>query len=260
MSENELSLFTYDVEDDFSDMSAEDLILPRLNLMQGMSPDVTEGKALPATITRSDTGEVIVARDSVRDVLFLTWWKEWVEWNPDRSAKNKILRRSTDPMSELALIEKRREKVMDSKGKEAMRVTLGYNVMMLCPDEDPQSWDQLYIMNFMKTAYKVFKRTLNIAKQLRGEIDGQKIRVPLFGASYPLSVTKESDGENTWFIPKIGQPTVLGKEYIEALIPKVQELKMNIEAMKAANSAATEHSESDAADDAQDVDTSAMDV
>lgn len=55
-----------------------DILIPRLLLMQGLSKQVSSGKAALGDILRSTSGEVLAAKTKSLDVIPLTTFKTWV--------------------------------------------------------------------------------------------------------------------------------------------------------------------------------------
>lgn len=235
MTEDQLpALFNYDAAQDFEDMEQEDFLTPRLKVAQSQTPEAQDGTVNNGDIFCAATSEVIVPRNSAKTIIPLAWWKEWLEWNPNRQdKKERIIARSTDVHGDLARACNRRETVINSDGKKVPRVQSTYNVLLLVPEV---SWSDMYMMSFARTHYKVWKRLLNLAKGLKHDPDGQGKRpCPLFGAGYEISTSLEDDGTNRWFEPRFGPPEFLGVEHLREIQPIVEKLRENIEQMKEAN-------------------------
>ena len=255
MTEDQLpATFNYDASQDFEDMDAEDILTPRVKIAQALSPEVMDGIVSSGDIFVTSTSEVIIPRGAKKTCVPLAWWKEYIEWNPDRSdKKNRIISKSTDVNGELANRCRRREKVINSDGKEVAAVQDTYNVMLLFPEI---SWSEMYMMSFSRTSHKVWKRMINLAKSLKHDPDGQGRRpCPLFGAGYELFTQLEEGDGNRWFEPRFGPPEFLGLEHLQAISPIVEKLRENIDHLKAINSAEAEH---DTDSGSSNVDESAM--
>lgn len=61
-----------------TEVSADNLILPRLQLMQGLSELVHEGKAKLGDIVKSSTGEILASKDQALEILPLTCKEYWI--------------------------------------------------------------------------------------------------------------------------------------------------------------------------------------
>jgi len=94
---NNISTELAGVLSDFQNMSisAEDIIMPRLLLMQQMSPQVVEAKAKLGEIVDNLSGEVLAPLDGALEVLPLKVEKQWVEYTQVNSTSKKEWVRTT---------------------------------------------------------------------------------------------------------------------------------------------------------------------
>lgn len=256
MSQDNLpDLYHYDAADDFSDMDASDIITPRLKFLQGLSKQVKKGQGKYGDLFNTQTESVVCPYGEAITVVFMTYWKEWVEWDPQRNSKKPILNRSTDPDGELARLCRQRVKVYNDKGKEVNKVTETYNTILLVPSV---SWDQLFLMSFARTHHKVFKKYLNAASHLKYDPyeKGVKVKCPMFGAAWNLKGVEEGETGEEYIEPEISFDEFVQAEHLEILLPMASELKRQREQYKQMNTA-EQDVEHDEDKEGPNVDTSA---
>jgi len=259
MTEEQLpSTFTYDASADFEDMDDQDTITPRLLLAQALSPIVQDDNAKAGDVFTNQGSQIIIPKGTEKDVVFLAWWKEWIEWNPDRGDKvNRILGRSTDKNSKLALRARRREMVTNSDGKEVPAVQDVYNVVSLVPEI---SYTDPFLISFSRTNFKVWKRFINYARGLKWIPPGknEKEKLPIFAAAYSLSTAQEERDGNRWYEYRIGPAEfITDTNTLNFLAKQATDLRENIEHMKEINSAADSDSNLDDQEKGPSVDASA---
>ncbi len=224
--------------DDFGDMDSNDIIIPRAAIMQGTSPLVQDGVANVAQIWDSTQQRLLIDRDEVGKIIPLVFFKDWIEWNPDRTSDEKILDRSRDPKSKLAERARNFEKVTNSDGKEIVAVTENYNFFCIFPEPFGLEYDAIIetpdLINdcilwfsFNRTAHKLGKLWLNRLRSLKAPdpATGEKAAARMFAAAWDMSSKKREGDGNTWFVPIIGNYTILPVELVVALSNKASELK-----------------------------------
>lgn len=170
----------------FENVRQQDIVLPRIVLMQGLSPAVVEGTLKPGDMINSLTNEVICERDEEIEIIPVYHFVSWIEWG-DRKAGEGMKAMSMDPKSEIAQAAARGEKIMRGD-KEVFRVTEYHNIIVLiCPVLDPPD---LVMIGFCKTSFKVGKKFLGLAR-LRGSY-------PLYAGKYVLTSQNETKNGNTY--------------------------------------------------------------
>ena len=169
-------------------MRDQDVVYPRIVLLQALSPIVRE-KDSPynaGDMINSVTLELICERDTQREFIPILFWPEWIEWGP-RSEGGGVIGMSRDPMSELAQRAKANEK-RDVGGKTVMAVTEYLTFLILLADRPPVTMADAVCLSCAKSNYKHGKRLLNLAR-LRGN-------VPLFAGKYTLSAASEHNARS----------------------------------------------------------------
>jgi len=224
-----LALYNGHTDNDFEDMRASDKIIPRLILLQYGSQPVKDGKFRAGTFINSASEEAVLrpsedGKATTIGIVPLMWWKEWIEWNPDRNADKKILDRSTDPNSALAKRSMAREQVQTKNGPK-FAISEAYTFLILCP-EFTQSWNEPMLFSFARSAWNTGKKFLNRAQLLKN--NGRP--VPLAGAMWELSFQKESKDGDDWVVPVIGAASFLDPDALALTLPLSSEFKAQREA------------------------------
>ena len=160
-----------------------DILVPRLVLLQALSPSVSANKNRAGELINSVTGEVCLEND--KSLIFhpVYHYLEWIKWG-DRDQGGGIQERSLDPKGELAQMAFRREKHQDSQGKDVFTSTEYHNFVALVP---ALSLEQAYIISCSKTNLKKAKKLLGLAKFRGGQ--------PLYAGAYSVSTLLETNAK-----------------------------------------------------------------
>lgn len=202
---NDVSIYgAYSAADDFKDMRQEDIILPRLGLMQFGSKPVKERKANAGDFINTGTGDIMIPADKPQLVVPLVYWLEWIEWNPNRKEDKRILNRSIDPNSDLARMSMQRVQIKNSEGKTVYRVNEAYTFTMLMP-EHFGNYEDMVVYSFQKTGHSVGKQWLNRMRALKNN----GTPVPMAGAAWQLGNKLMSKEGDDWMAPTIGEGSLL---------------------------------------------------
>lgn len=176
----------------FEDDSAEDLIIPRIKVMQALSPEVQDQKATIGTIINSLTLE------NVTDKVFVPVCKfnNNVLWR-DRNDGGGIICRAAD--GKIGIMEDGTQRYCaqcrkcefdnTKKGREAIPTCTKYINFLGFFEDDPTP----IILSFSKTNMAEGKQMYSMAKVARQNI---------WNFGYKLTVTKKSNNANSWFIIK----------------------------------------------------------
>jgi hypothetical protein len=198
--------------------------------MQFTSPAVQDGKFTAGDFVISGEDRVAIKRNATGIIVPIMFWLQWIEWHPDRNApkSQRLIDRSTDPNSKLAVRAGRFEKVKKPDGKEMIAVTEYYNFIIALP-ELTGNFDELFIFGFSKSSHKVGKLWLNRARKLRTP-GGQDI-APIWSNAWELSSFVEQNERNEkYMIPMIGNC----KPVDAAWHPVLSEISAGVKAQKAA--------------------------
>lgn len=178
----------------FENVTARDLLIPRLTILQGLSPQVTKGQ--PEYDDDAKVGDVydVGLGDRFPDgIIFIPvyYQKQWLEWAPRASGKG--LQGIHDSDAILQETEK------DEKGKDVL--DNGNYIVETA---------QLYGMNvtaefrrsfipMASTQLKKARRLLTLATSEKlTRADGSQFTPPIFYRSYGLSTVPESNNEGNW--------------------------------------------------------------
>lgn len=164
-------------EEGLENVSGGDLIIPRLAIMQSMSPKVEEGEQQKGEVINTLSEEVWIALDDEEEFIPIYHFKEWIEWAP-RDSGGGMIDRSTDPGSEVAMAAKRGEK--DDLGKR--RVTEYHNFIVVLRS---QGFKYPCILACAKSNHKHGRKLLGLAKY-RG-------KYPLYAGLYTVQANQEQN-------------------------------------------------------------------
>ncbi len=248
-ADNAVSIFGgYKAEDDYKDMRQQDLILPRIRLIQSQSAEAKPVKlGEPAKnqigdFVDSSTGNLLIGAGKSTKVVFISYWLEQMEWNPDRGSKNKIIRRSANPddaaFKEMASLFERRVKVKGSDGKEKLRITEVFHFLVLLPELDG-GYDKLYLLSLSRTSHKRGREMLNKCRGYKYPGNPEPTS-PLFAAHWNLSADVEvNERKEEYMVPIFpGDAESTHIDWLPRLAELANEARQRRVAMRDANSAA----------------------
>lgn len=249
---NALSIYgSYNKDLDFADMRPQDVIIPRLNLMQYQTKPVKDEKAKAGDFFDSAAGVTAIERGTFGTVIPLLLWLEWIEWNPKRGTDKRILAREVDPNGTLAKMAAKRETVVNSEGKKVQRVSETYTMLVLVPSYF-NNYENMMLLSFARSAYFIGKQWINRMKMLKNKVGDQYVNVPMPCAQWALSSEKKTKDQNDFMVPKIGDATFLDAEtckWTMELAAKAREAKaayQNVSMQTAVDDDAEDHDEADA--------------
>ncbi len=189
----------------FENVKATDLLIPRLTILQGLSPQVTIGKAEYDTNAKvGDVYDVGLQERFPSGVSFIPvhYQKQWLQWAPRASGKGLQGIHETD-----AILKDTHE---DDKGRAIL------------PNGDyVTETAQLYGLNInagyrkcflpmASTQLKKARRLLTLATSEKIErADGTFFTPPLYYRSYNLTTVPESNNEGNWMGWKIERSSAL---------------------------------------------------
>ena len=166
-------------------MRAGDLLIPRLILMQALSPRVVDKDgAESGDMFNSVTNELVLAEGESMLFVPVYHYIEWIKW-ADRESSESILDRSLDPESVLAQSAARQEKRTNLKGQEVWVVTEYHNFVVLVPEMNPRV---PMVISCAKTNHRQGKKLLSLAR-FRG-------KYPLYAGKYSFrsKIAENKDG------------------------------------------------------------------
>ncbi len=172
--------------DDWADrLRAEDIVIPRLTLMQALTPSVQDGPNNAGEIINSASKEIWIGIDEELPFYILLHYNEWIEWG-DRDSNEGIKAQSLDPAGELAQAWAKREKRHTQSGKEVYRVTEYHNFIALFPHH---GMDNPVIIPCCKSNHKHGKKLLGL---MRTRASGR----PQWSGRYSVKCESETNTNN----------------------------------------------------------------
>ena len=207
----------------FEDAKDGDAIIPRLKVIQALSPERVAKEAEEGDILNSLTQESYTPDD--RFIPVKQYYTN-IEWNPDRDADERIFCRSFDGRIGVSSDGETHSCAACTKnqfdntktGKDAQPLCTNYMNFLGFFSGTPMP----VVLSFARTNYNEGKKMLSIAKSLMKSI---------WCYTYSLSAKAISKGKNSWFIlvPKLAEPT---SEEDQQHAKRIFELYAKSEAMK----------------------------
>lgn len=174
----------------FEEMDAADLIIPRLKVIQALSPERIDGIAQEGDILNSLTQEKLNGK---RFIPIKQYYSN-IYWNADRNAEQRMICFAPDgrigegDFGTLACKTCKRNQWDNSKsGKEAQPKCTAYINFLGFVEDDPMP----VIISFARTNYNEGRKMLSIARSLRAS---------MWNFGYTLETKKVTKDRNTWFI------------------------------------------------------------
>lgn len=211
----------------FENVTAADLLIPRLAILQGLSPQVTRGA--PEHDPDAKVGEIYdvgLQQNFGDQITFIPvfYQKQWLEWAPRASGKGLQGIHDTDAILN--------ETEKDEKGRDVLP---NGNYIT----ETAQFYGLNASANFRKcflpmasTQLKKARRLLTLATGERLQrADGSEFVPPLFYRSYSLTTVPESNNEGNWMGWKIERAQALTE--FDGFEQLMQEIKMFRESLAA---------------------------
>lgn len=203
-----------EIVDGLENMRPGDLLVPRLILLQGLSPQVTEGDCKPGQIINSITGDIWIDKDEEVEFIPVYHYLEWIQWG-DRELREGIKERTLDPESKLAQMAMRGQKYTDSKGVDQWIVTEYHNFVSLLPSRDMK---MPVVISCAKTNHKKGRKLLGLARY-RG-------RFPLYAGMYTIcSKSEENQSGQKYYVFDFGNAGWVTQEAYKAVKELYTQLK-----------------------------------
>jgi hypothetical protein len=198
------------VQTGFEDMSADDLQLPRLKLLQAMSPEIENDESLRSGhIYNSVTGEWWPADQGVK-VIPCVYHKTYVEWAPVGSgAKGPVaVHQSKDVMNNTVRGDDNKYYTNDNSGNY-IEETANYFVLII-GGKGETSQAVISMKSSQLTPSRNWNSKMKNLKIKNSE--GVHFTPPMWSHSYLLKSEKTKNGDKTWYKWKIEVDSMLSIE------------------------------------------------
>lgn len=162
----------------------QDILIPRLILMQALSPVVVEDKFEAGDIVNSVSQALWLEKGATANFIPVFHYLEWIEWG-EREKGESWLSRSLDHNGKLAQMSARAEKRVDAQGRDVFISTEYHNFVALFPEI---SKEVLVVISCAKTNHKKGRQLIALARY-RG-------RYPLFAGKYVLHAEIETNRQS----------------------------------------------------------------
>lgn len=192
------SIADFDTQDGFENVTARDVVIPRLTILQSMSPQLKKNK--PEFIKEAKAGQFcntatgIILPDPL-NLIPCFYAMVYLEWAPRDSGKGLVRNYGTDA----SILDKTER---DDKNKNVLSngnyIAETATWFVLAQDEDGD-WSQCFLP-LSSTQLKNSKRWMT---KLRNEKiarpDGSKFNPAIYYRAWQASITEESNNEGDWF-------------------------------------------------------------
>lgn len=175
----------------FEETKADDIVIPRIKVIQALSPERVDGIAVEGDLLNSLTQEKV---NGLRFVPIKQYYTN-IRWNPDRNAELRMLCRSFDgrvgqdyEVGSLVCAVCKKNQFDNSKtGKDAQPTCTAFLNFLGFFEGNPMP----VVLSFARTNYNEGKKMLSIAKSMR---------TAAWNYAYTMESKKVSKDKNTWYI------------------------------------------------------------
>lgn len=191
----EVSTIFENIENGYESVTVDDLLVPRLNILQALSPQLKKSDA--AYIKGAEAGDICdvgtgeVFKDGIK-FLPVMYRKEFLEWAPRNTGGGLVNVHTDASILEQTTRDDKNRPIMPS-GNLISETAQFYGLNLSANNRRcflPMSSTQL------KKARKFI--TLAMSEKLKRS-DGSEYTAPLFYRSYDLSTAEEQNNEGTWY-------------------------------------------------------------
>lgn len=181
-----------DIDTGFGDVDSNDFVIPRLQVLGDLSPQVKKQHA--KYLEGAEPGKIADVTLGVLyegGVPFLPVFREkvWLEWAPRKTGKGIVARYYTDVIAELGIEPNERGEYINDAGNEIIKTVQLYGLNLA----DEGRWS---FVSFKKSGLKVMRQFMTKATSIRMP-NGKT--APLMYKSYILNSFLDDNGENQWY-------------------------------------------------------------
>lgn len=175
-------------------VKANDLIIPRITILQGLSPQVQKNK--PEYIAGASAGDICdVGTGEIFEppLLFLPvhFIKQYLEWAPRSSGKGLVAIHNDDKILEQCTIDEKRKAWLPNGNYVAETAQFfGFNLT---------AGNRRSFLPMSSTQLKVARKWVTLASSEKiKRPDGTEFTPPLFYRAYNLSTVEQTNNEGSW--------------------------------------------------------------
>lgn len=214
--------------DGFEHVTARDIILPRLTILQGLSPQVTKGTAEYDETARVGNIYDIGFKEDLGEqvqIIPVAYKRAWLEWAPRNSGRGlQRIHENEDILSRTKPDE--RNKPILPNGNYVSETAQLYALLRL----KGGSFRQVFIP-MASTQLKKARQLISFSNNERWKRDdGTEYRPPLFSRTYFLGVAPEKNAEGIWNGWKVDRgPKVSELPNWKMLLPEISDFRNSLE-------------------------------
>lgn len=183
----------------FEETDSKDIVIPRIKVINALSPERIDGKNEEGDLINSLTGEDVKGK---RFIPVKQYYSN-IHWNPDRDAEPRMFCRSFDGRvgqndDGVCVCSQCRKNQFDNTktGKDAQPQCTSYLNFLGFFEDSPMP----VVLSFARTNYNEGRKMLSIAKSMRTAI---------WNYAYVIDTTLVTKGKNRWYnmVPAMAGPT-----------------------------------------------------
>ncbi len=188
----------------FETVSKDDIAIPFISILQALSPQLRgetkikgaeEGDFLHTVANRAFKGPV--------RIIPCAYQKSFVEWVPREQGGGLVAQYDND---EILKQTKKNEKNQDILPNGNHIVTTAYHYCLLVNDDN--TFERV-VISLTSTQLKKSRRWLSQAMSLMIDVNGKKVRPPMFSHTYVATTAIETKDKNSWYGWNIGTPELI---------------------------------------------------
>lgn len=189
----------------FENMSADDLAIPFIVILQSNSPQVKRG---PAKIEGAEEGDFYntVTQEIFKETIIIipcAYQKCWVEWIPREQGGGFVMQHTDDSI--LAQCTRGEDK-RDTLPSGNNIVSTAYHYCLLIKETGEV---ERVVLSFTSTQLKKSRRWNTQMINRKIDINGRKITPPMFSHYYTMATVEESNDQGSWCGWEISEPKLI---------------------------------------------------
>lgn len=206
----------------FENVTASDLLIPRLTILQGLSPQVSRGK--PEYDENAKVGDIYDVGLQERfpegvEVVCAHYTKAWLEWAPRQTGKGLVA------IHESGAIMDETERNATNQPTLANGNLIAETAQFYCLNLTTKERRKSFIP-MASTQLKKARRLLTLATGEKVMMNGTEVTPPLFWRSYFLTTVPESNAMGNWMGWKIERgPQLVERPDYRTILTEIKEFR-----------------------------------